>query len=109
RPTHGRIETAGVQDMAPSLDVPGFFAATPGVFRDAGAVLLDERRVAGTISRVIVLEDAFAQADPAVADCLRTLLEFMADDLPAMAHAKLAPEGFDPWREAMRVIQAYEV
>ncbi|MGC1465461.1 MAG: amidase family protein, partial [Pseudolabrys sp.] len=42
------------------------------------------------------------------ADLLRTLLEFMSDDLPAMAHGKIAPDGFDPWREAFRIIQAYE-
>src|SRR6185437_3167963 len=40
---------------------------------------------------------------------LRTLLEFMADDLPPIAHARIAPDGFDPWREAMRTLQAYEV
>jgi amidase len=109
RPTHGRVDAAGVQDMAPSLDVPGWFAATPGVFRNAGAVLLDERRVPAKIQRVIVLEDAFAQADPDVADMLRTLLEFMADDLPAVAHGKMAPEGFEPWREVFRIVQAAEV
>jgi amidase len=109
RPTHGRVDTAGVQDMAPSLDVPGFFAATPGLLRNTGAVLLDDRRVRSNVTRVFVLEDAFAEADPEVADCLRTLLEFMGDDLPVLEHGKIAPEGFDPWREAMRVIQGYEV
>jgi amidase len=102
RPTHGRLNTAGVMDMAPSFDVPGWFAATPGVFRNVGAVLLDDRKVAAKIERVIVLEDAFAEADANLADTLRTLLEFMADDLPPMVHAKIAPEGFEPWREAQR-------
>lgn len=108
RPTHERIEHSGVADMAPSFDVPGWFAATPGVFRNVGAVLLDSHRVAAKIERVVVLEDAFAQADPVIADLLRTLIEFMSDDLPAMAHGKIAPDGFDPWREAFRIIQAYE-
>jgi amidase len=108
RPTHERIAHMGVADMAPSFDVPGWFAATPGVFRNVGAVLLDERRANAKIERVIVLEDAFAQAQPAVADALRTMLEFMSDDLPAMAHGKIAPDGFDPWREAFRIIQGYE-
>jgi amidase len=109
RPTHGRIATAGVRDMAPSFDTVGWFASGPGLFRKIGPVLLDGRRVPANISRVIVLEDAFEQADAEVSDLLRTLLEFMADDLPAMAHARIAPDGFDPWREAMRIIQAYEV
>ena len=108
RPTHERIEHSGVADMAPSFDVPGWFAATPGVFRKVGAVLLDSRRVAAKIDRVVVLEDAFAQAEEPVADLLRTLLEFMSDDLPEMAHGRIAPDGFDPWREAFRIVQAYE-
>jgi len=108
RPTHERIEHSGVADMAPSFDVPGWFAATPGVFRKVGSVLLDNQRVAGNIDRVVVLEDAFAQAEEPVADLLRTLLEFMSDDLPGMAHGRIAPEGFDPWREAFRIVQAYE-
>ena len=33
--------------MSPTFDVPGWFAATPGVFRKVGAVLLDDRGVAG--------------------------------------------------------------
>ena len=108
RPTHERIEHSGVADMAPSFDVPGWFAATPGVFRKVGAVLLDRHRVAAKIDRVVVLEDAFAEAEEPVADLLRTLLEFMSDDLPGMAHGRIAPEGFDPWREAFRIVQAYE-
>jgi len=108
RPTHGRIGTAGVRDMAPSFDTVGWFASTPGVFRNVGSVVLDHRRVPAHIARVIVLEDAFEQCDPEVADMMRTLLEFMADDLPAVAHGRIAPEGFDPWREAMRIEQAYE-
>jgi amidase len=108
RPTHERIAHSGVADMAPSFDVPGWFAATPGVFRKVGAVLLDRHRLAAKIDRVVVLEDAFAEAEEPVADLLRTLLEFMSDDLPGMAHGRIAPEGFDPWREAFRMVQAYE-
>ena len=95
--------------MAPTFDVPGWFAATPGVFRKIGPVLLDSRGVAAKIDRVVVLEDAFAQAEEPVADLLRTVLEFMSDDLPEMTHSKIAPDGFDPWREAFRIVQAYEV
>lgn len=109
RPTHNRIDLSGVQAQAPSFDVPGWFAAGPGVFRKVGAVLLDERRVPGKVARLIALEDAFAEADDDVADLLRTALEFMTEDLPPVAHARISLEGFDPWREAFRTIQAHEV
>jgi amidase len=108
RPTHERIEHTGVADMAPSFDVPGWFAATPGVFRKVGSVLLDNRHATAKIDLVVLLEDAFAQAEEPVADLLRTLLELMSDDLPEIVHGKIAPDGFDPWREAFRIVQAYE-
>ncbi|MGA7041012.1 MAG: amidase family protein, partial [Pseudolabrys sp.] len=108
RPTHERIEHTGVSDMAPTFDVPGWFAATPGVFRKVGSVLLDTRAVPAKIERVVVLEDAFAEAEEPVADLLRTVLEFMSDDLPEMVHGRIAPEGFDTWREAFRIVQAHE-
>src|SRR4029079_2112660 len=107
--THGRIATEGVRDMAPSFDTVGWFASTPGLFRKVGPVLLAQSPAPAKITRVIFLEDTFEQSDAKVGDLLRTLLEFMADDLPPIAHARIAPEGFDPWREAMRILQAYEV
>jgi len=109
RPTLDRVDLSGVQAMAPSFDVPGWFASGPGVFRMIGAVLLDNRSMPAAIERLFVLEDAFNEANADLADLLRTALEFMVDDLPAMAHARIAPEGFDPWREALRTIQAFEV
>jgi amidase len=109
RPTLNRIELSGVQAMSTSFDVPGWFAATPGVFRKVGAVLLNARRVPGKIQRVIALEDAFENADSDLAEMLRSALEFMTDDLPPVAHGRISLEGFDPWREAMRNLQAFEV
>src|SRR5262249_42525159 len=108
RPTHQRLQHAGVADMAPRFDVPGWVAATPGVFRHRGAVLRGAPRVPAPIARVVVLEDAFAQAEERVADLLRTALEFMSDDLPGMLHGKIAPDGLDAWREAFRIVQAHE-
>ena len=55
-----------------------------------------------------MLEDAFAQAEEPVADLLRTLLEFMSDDLPGMRAWQDRAGGLDAWREAFRVVQAYE-
>jgi amidase len=108
RPTHGRIDGTGAAEMAPSFDVPGWFAAGPGLLRSVGKVLLDSKSVPARIERVIVLEDAFGETDEAVADLLRSALEFMSSDLPLIEHARIAPQGFDPWREAFRVVQAFE-
>lgn len=108
RPTHGRIAHEGVAAMAPSFDVPGWFAATPGVFRKVGAVLLDDQRVPANVDRIIVLDDAFEQTDEPVADLLRHWLQITRSHLPELVHRRIAPDGFDPWREAFRIVQAYE-
>jgi amidase len=110
RTTHGRVDATGATAMAPSFDTPGWFSAGPGVLRKVGGVLLDVKdRATAKLNRVIVLEDAFAEADEAVADLLRTAIELMTGDLPVIEHARIAPQGFDPWREAFRVVQGFEV
>ena len=108
RPTHGRMDTSGMMDMAPSFDVPGWFAASPGVFRAVGAVLLDAARVDAPIERLLIADDAFAQADVPVEALHMRFLQSAGDDLPASTHVSIASQGFDPWREAFRIVQAYE-
>jgi amidase len=108
RPTHGRIDLAGAMAMAPSFDVGGFFANAPGVLRRVGAVLLEGASVAAPAARLIVAQDAFAQADAAVAALGRDFLVRAARDLPQAAETAIAPDGFDTWREAFRIVQAYE-
>jgi amidase len=109
RPSLGRVDAAGAVPMAPSFDAVGWFANGPGVFRKVGGVLLDERRVPARIGRVIVAEDAFANADTEVAALLEAVLTRAADLLPPQERARIAPNGFDAWREAFRVIQGREV
>jgi amidase len=110
RPTHGRVDLAGAMAMAPSFDVAGWFANGPGLFRRVGPVLLDgAARVTAPIARLIFADDAFAQADAEVAALLEAALKRATAALPTPRHAHAAPEGFDSWRDAFRVIQGYEV
>jgi amidase len=108
RPSMGRIDVSGVMAMAPSFDVPGWFASGPGVLRKLGAVLLDGGRVEGRIERLLIADDAFAQADATVAAALHGALDRMRAVLPKAEAIIVAPDGFDPWREAFRIIQARE-
>ncbi len=108
RPTHGRIDLAGGMAMAPSFDTAGFFANAPGVARRVGAVLLDGNSVSAPIARLIVAQDAFAQADAPVAALGRAFLARAARVLPPADERAIAPDGFDVWREAFRVVQGRE-
>jgi amidase len=71
-------------------------------------VLLGGKSADAAIERLIVAEDAFAQADADVAALVRAALARMAAALPAPTPVRVAPDGFDPWREAFRIIQARE-
>jgi amidase len=108
RPTLGRIDLSGVMAMAPSFDVPGWFAATPGVFRRVGSVILQGPKHHRPIEKVIVLDDAMAHASPAVASLIGSALEDVGGALPNLEHGCVARECIDTWREAFRIIQAQE-
>jgi amidase len=108
RPTHGRVDLVGAMAMAPSFDVGGFFANGPGILRRVGAVLLEGGSVAAPIATMIVAEDAFAQADALVAALGRDFLARAAGALPKPQARTVAPDGFDHWREAFRIVQAFE-
>jgi len=109
RTTHGRVDTTGAMAMAGSFDAVGWFANGPGVLRNVGAVLLDGHARRAAVEQLLVLDDAFEQADDGVAAMLKAALTGMAPALPGMGHIRIAPEGFDNWRECFRVIQAHEI
>src|SRR5262249_7265045 len=108
RPTHGRVDLAGAMAIAPSFDVGGFFANGPGVMRRVGAALLQSDKVAAPSSRLVVPQDAFAEADAPVGARGRAFLARAARVLPQARESAIAPDGFDPWREAFRVVQGRE-
>ena len=108
RPTHGRIDLTGVMAMAPSFDVPGWFASSPGVFRKIGEVLLNEPDSSAPIRDLVVLDDAIEQADPALAALLQLPLSAMVKRFPRLQHSRFGVDRLDRWREVFRVIQAKE-
>src|ERR1700730_16021890 len=109
RPTLGRVDLTGAMPMAGSFDIAGWFASGPGVFRRVGAVLLTGERADVPIRRLLTLDDAFEEADAEVATLARRALAVMARNLPKLEQTRIAPQGFDPWRECFRVIQAREI
>lgn len=109
RPTHGRIDLAGAMAMAPSFDVGGWFANAPGIFQRVGTVLLRGDRITTRVGHLLLAVDAFAQADTAVADLGREFLKRAVPVLPQATVMAVAPDGFDEWRDAFRIVQAKEV
>lgn len=109
RTTHGRVDLSGAMHMAGSFDVAGWFSNAPGMFKRVGDVLLGGTSTMAPISKLIVLDDAFAEVDADIAALMNAALAAMADELPKPSHQRIAPDSLEVWREAFRVIQAREV
>ena len=76
RTTHGRVDTKGCMDMAPSFDTIGWVASGPGVFRRVGDVLLSSGdAVRANVGTLLIADDGFAEADDAVVKLLRSVLD----------------------------------
>lgn len=109
RVMHNRVDLSGAMAMAPSFDTAGWFAAGPGLLRKVGHVLLEGKSDPTAVKRLLLAEDAFAQADVPVAGVLREFLSRAAAALPAPETVTVAPQGFDAWREAFRTVQGREI
>jgi amidase len=86
--------------MAPSFDVCGWFAPSPGLFRRVGEVLLGGTRVDAPVRE---------QADREIVATTKGFLARAGEALPRAEESAVAPDGLDAWREAFRIVQAREV
>ena len=109
RTTHGRVDLSGAMHMAASFDVCGWFSSAPGTFRKIGGVLLDGTSTQAAIAELVLLNDAFTEADTEVTDLMQQALAAMANELPPSSRQRIAPDGLDVWREAFRTIQSREI
>jgi len=108
RPTHGRVPFDGITPQAPTSDTCGWFARDAEIFARVGAVLLGNSGPAALPTALVIAADAFAFADPAVADALRPQVARLAALIGTSSERTLAPQGLSVWMRAQRVGQGVE-
>ncbi len=108
RPSHGAISLAGACPLAPSLDTPGWFTRSASLLAGVGDVLLPGTRP-GADGPLMRVEDAWINAQPAVAEALRGPLERLEQLRGRAVSVRLVPEGVDSLFDHFRVVQAEEV
>jgi len=109
RPTYGRIDMAGATPMAPSYDTVGFLARDADLFHKVGHVLLGGEKVEAPIKRLIIAEDMFARAETSIDAALWQLLAKIGRALPQPERRIIAGDDIEPWRDAFRIIQGFEI
>jgi amidase len=110
RPTHGRVDDAGVAPLAGSFDVVGWFARDPALLSHIGGILLDTKAQPVAPRRAILPEDAFSR----MPDLQRKAAEIAAASLTDRMGLEterlvVAHEGLDRWFAAFRHLQALEI
>jgi amidase len=108
RPTHGRISTAGVVDLAPSFDTVGWFARDAALMERIGRVLLRDETRPASPTRLLVGEDLFELADREVAVAVKPAMEKAAGIVGKSQTIKVFPGDPARFREAFRLLQARE-
>lgn len=109
RPTHGRISLEGVTPMAPSYDTVGVLARDAALLRQVAKVLLGGEDSPGPVTRVLVAMDIFAQSEGSMDEALWQVLDRLKPHLPEMENREIVGDERDDWREAFRILQAFEM
>jgi amidase len=108
RPTHGRLDLAGMMPQAPSSDTTGWFARDAHTFARVSQVLLGETGPVRLPTRLVVAADAFGFADPEVAEALQPMVRALSGLVSEVREDLLAPAGLSVWARAQRTLQRYE-
>jgi len=109
RPTHGRIDIAGMTPMAPTYDTAGFLARDAVLFREVGRVLLDGARVDAPLRRLIIAQDMISRSEASIDAAVWRVLDGIGSALPEPEHMDVAGDEFDDWRNAFRFNQGFEI
>jgi amidase len=108
RPTHGRISLDGVMPNAPSFDTVGWFARDAELFARVGAVLLRTEISAPLPERLVIADDAFEVADPAVRQALRPSVDALAATIGAAEHGQMGPVPLEEYSAHFAALQGPE-
>lgn len=109
RPTHGRLPVERTMPLAPSFDVPGYFADDPAVFAKVAPVFLGEDEAAFEPRRLLRADDAFARmASSREQTALAPGEEAVRARLGPHQPVVVAPESLSEWFQIFRTIQSAE-
>ncbi|MDW8443726.1 MAG: amidase family protein [Acetobacteraceae bacterium] len=101
RPSWGAVNACGVLPLAPSFDTVGWFARSATVLRRVGEVLLPAGGE-GALGPLLKPEEAWMNADPAVAQALSLVLERLEARFGRAVQVEVAVEGLHAWFDAFR-------
>lgn len=108
RPTHGRINTAGMLPQAPTSDTTGWFARDAATFAKVSSVMLGEAIPTALPTKLVIATDTFGFADRTVAEALHPMVMKLAAVIGHSREDIMAPQGLSVWARTQRTLQPVE-
>jgi amidase len=107
RPSHGAVSSNGVVPLAPSLDTIGWFARDAATLKEVGAALLPDDLDTASLSRPLVLAQAFADCPSQEAALLRPALDALVKEF-SPREILLGEDFLSQMQNHFRNLQAFE-
>lgn len=108
RTTHGRVPIEGVVPLAKSFDTVGWFARAPEMLLRVGEVLLPDFVLKPVPTRLLVVNDALAELEPAAVGPVAAGIDALAQGFESVDHITLTENGLEDWRAVFRNVQGYD-
>ena len=108
RPTHGHISFAGFMIQASSFDTIGWFARDMTTFSRVGEVVLQTQVGPAEPQELVIAQDAFLLAEPAVDAALRAAVDVIGGMIGHTRTERLAPSSLAEWSQQQQVLQSRE-
>ena len=109
RPSLGSLSLEGVIGQARSFDTVGWLAGDAACLARVGAVLLDpEPTTESPWQRLILAEDAFAEAEPETQDALEPALDRLARLFPKVETRPVSSKPLGEWLRHQGAVQGRE-
>lgn len=108
RTTHGRLNLDGMLMQAQSFDTVGWFARDATMFARVAAVMFGDELPEVKPDRMIIADDLFELADPAVRDALQEPVERVGAAIGNVSRKRLSGGDLELWRGWQQLLQSYE-
>lgn len=109
RPSYKRVPSDGEAPYCASMDVLGYMANSPDVFRKVSKVLLGEDSTKVEFKKLLIAKDCFDVVNPNVYKDLKPAIDHIGKHLAAVEEVVVSPEGLDKWIKVFQLVQGYEV
>lgn len=109
RPSYNRIANDGEAPYCESMDVLGYVAKDPEVFKEVSNVLLGQDKETISYSKLLIAKDCFDAVESEVKVALQPAIGFIEDKVDEVEEIEFGEETLAEWVKIFQTVQGYEV